>query len=86
MHAVVVRVHVEDVEASRPRLENEVVPRVAAAPGFVAGYWLAPVDGRGLSVSVFESEEAARTAAERIQPPPDVTIESVEVREVVASA
>lgn len=30
--------------------------------GFVAGYWLRPKDGHGLSVVVFESEQAARAA------------------------
>jgi hypothetical protein len=39
-----------------------------------------------LSVVVFESEEAAKVAAENVQPPSSVTLESVEVREVVASA
>jgi hypothetical protein len=42
----------------------------------------------GLSMSLWESEEAARAAADRIpQGMPDaVTLESVEVREVVAHA
>ena len=62
------------------------MPAVSQAPGFVAGYWLEPIDGHGLSVVVFESEEAAKVAAERIQPPSSVTLETVEVREVVASA
>jgi len=37
---------------------------------------------------VFESEEAARNVAEQVQASPDdaVTLESVEVREVVAHA
>ena len=86
MHAVVVTVKVGNVEESRPELLEQVVPAVSQAPGFVAGYWLEPIDGHGLSVVVFESEEAAKVAAERIQPPSSVTLETVEVREVVASA
>lgn len=86
MHAVVVTVKVGNVEEARPELLEQVVPAVSQAPGFVAGYWLEPVDGHGLSVVVFESEEAAKVAAERVQPPSSVTIETVEVREVVASA
>ena len=86
MHAVVVTVTVGNVEESRPELLEQVVPAVSQAPGFVAGYWLEPIDGHGLSVVVFESEEAAKVAAERIQPPSSVTLETVEVREVVASA
>lgn len=86
MHAVVVTVKVGNVEEARPELLEQVVPAVSQAPGFVAGYWLEPVDGHGLSVVVFESEETAKVAAERVQPPSSVTIETVEVREVVASA
>jgi hypothetical protein len=86
MHAVFVTVKVEDAEAGLAHLRSEVVPRVSQAPGFVAGYWLAPEGDRGNSIVVFESEEAARSAAERLQPPPQVTVESVEIREVVAHA
>ena len=90
MHAVLVKVTVGDFEKALPGLQNEVVPRVSQAPGFVAGYWTRPPDGnQGVSLAVFESEEAARTAAERVRsatPPETVTVESVEVREVVAHA
>jgi heme-degrading monooxygenase HmoA len=86
MHAVVVRVNVPNVEETRPQLVERVVPAVAAQPGFVAGYWLEPKDDQGLSVAVFDSEDAARTAAENVRPPEGVTVVSVEVREVVASA
>ena len=37
MHAVVVRVNIDDSEAATARLREEVVPRVSQAPGFVAG-------------------------------------------------
>ena len=86
LHAVFVTVKVEDLEAAQAYLREEVVPRVAQAPGFVAGYWLAPEGDRGNSIVVFESEEAARSAAESLQPPPQVTLESIEVREVIAHA
>jgi hypothetical protein len=39
MHAVVVRVNMDDSEAATARLREDVVPRVSQAPGFVAGYW-----------------------------------------------
>ena len=57
----------------------------------MAGYWTRSGDNRGLGMVVFESEDAARAAAELIQsdvsPPPDaVTLDSVEVNEVVANA
>jgi hypothetical protein len=90
MHAVVVSVTISDFDRGRQLLEEEVVPRVSQAPGFVAGYWTRAEDNSGLSMMVFESEDAARGAAEfiRTQSPPSdaVTVETVEVREVVASA
>jgi hypothetical protein len=45
-------------------------------------------DNSGLSVLLFESEEAARGASEQARSPdPDaVTVDDVEVREVVAQA
>jgi precorrin-2 methylase len=86
MHAVVVKVTINDPQAAEQQLRNEVVPGVSSAPGFVAGYWVALNENTGTSLVVFESEEAARAAAERIQPPSEVTLDSVEVGEVVAKA
>ena len=90
MHAVVVNVTVNDFDRARKMLEEEVVPRVKQAPGFVAGYWTRTEENRGLSMIVVESEEGARAVAEMIlRGPPDpdaVTVEGVDVREVVASA
>ncbi len=89
MHAVVVRVSISDVETAQKGLTEVVVPRVSQAPGFVAGYWTRSNDGsNGQSMIVFESEDAARAVSERIHAdvPEGVTIESAEVREVVASA
>jgi hypothetical protein len=87
MHAVVVKVNVDDSEAAMARLREEVVPRVSQAPGFVAGYWTRK-DNSGLSMLVFESEEAATKAEEQVRAnmPDAVTLESTEVREVVANA
>ena len=87
MHAVVVRVTVNDLEGSEAVLREQVVPRVAQAPGFVASYWTRKDNG-GLSMSVWESEDAANSASEMVRSaaPEGVTVESVEVREVVASA
>lgn len=87
MHAVVTRVNVGDPEGAQAELREQVVPRVSQAPGFVAGYWTREGNS-GLSMVVFEAEENARTAAEMIPNalPESVTLESVDVREVVASA
>ncbi len=85
MYAVVVRVSIGDRERAEQGLREHVIPAVRQIPGFVAGYWLAPEGNQGMSIVLFESEDAARTAAQNIRPPQAVTIESVEVREVVAS-
>ena len=89
MHAVVVRVSISDVETAQKGLEEVVVPQISQSPGFVAAYWTRSADGsNGQSMLVFESEDAARAVADRIgsNVPEGVTIESAEVREVVASA
>jgi hypothetical protein len=91
MHAVVVGVTITDFETGRKHLQEQVVPRASQAPGFVAGYWTRSADGgNGLSMVIFESEETAATATEMIRAAAGtnegVTLEDVEVREVVASA
>ena len=88
MHAVFVTSRVRDFEGARQELHERVVPTVSQAPGFVAGYWIAPTgqSGKGNAVMVFESEDAAREASERFDPPSGVEVESIEVREVVAHA
>jgi hypothetical protein len=89
MHAVVTRVAISDREGAEGFLKDQVVPAVSQAPGFVAGYWV-NLGGRGTSIVVFESEQAASGAAEQVRGnAPEtgaVTIESVDVGEVVASA
>ena len=89
MHAVVVRVTLNDADQTLEQLRNQVVPSVSQAPGFVAGYWTwSGGKENGLSMAVFESEDAARQMADRVPQmvPEFVTLDSVEVREVVASA
>jgi len=91
MHAVVVRVSIGDAEIADKGLREKEMPGVSSAPGFVAGYWTRSDDGsNGLSMLVFESEDAARAVAERFRGatiiPETVTVSRVEVREVVANA
>ena len=87
MHAVVVKVAVNDREAATSQLRENVVPGVSQAPGFVAGYWTRK-DNSGVAMVVFESEDAAKAMSERVPSmvPDVVTLESVDVREVVANA
>jgi hypothetical protein len=87
MHAVVATVRIEDVQAARESLATLRLDLVPRAPGFVSAYWLAPVDGVGMSVIVFDSREHAEEAAAYPLPPlPSVTPLNVEIREVYASA
>jgi heme-degrading monooxygenase HmoA len=89
MHAVVVNVTIsaEEMSASESVLREQVVPRASAAPGFVAGYWTRK-ENHGLSMSIWQSEDDANAASEMVRSaaPEGVTVDSVEVREVVASA
>ena len=92
MFAVVVHVRIDaaQVNSSREELKTQVIPRVRQAPGFVKGYWTASADGTsGDSMVVLKTKQDAEQAAAmaRNSPPPrGVTIERIEVREVVAEA
>lgn len=90
MHAVVIDVTVNDFEPALQSLQERVVPMVKASPGFVHGVWLRPGDGnKGHSIAVFQSQEDAQRMVDQLRsnpPNPDVTLDSVEIREVVASA
>ncbi len=69
------------------RLREETIPRVSQLPGVVAGYWTRSDGPDGLSMVAFESEDAARAAADHVPQTASesVTLESVEVRQVVAN-
>ena len=87
MHAVVVRVTIDDPEAAERALREQTVPGVSQAPGFVTGHWTRK-GNTGLSMVIFESEDAANGVSERIRAntPDGVTVDDVEVREVAAHA
>jgi hypothetical protein len=90
MHAVLLTTRIDPDRASEAQslLGTDVVPRVKAAPGLVAAYWLRSDDRRhGTSVIILESAEAARAVADIARSMPGgelVHLDSVEVREVVA--
>jgi hypothetical protein len=91
MHAVVVKVSIQDGPTATQFLRESVVPAVSQAPGFVAGYWVRLEGGdEGNSTIVFESEDAARAAADQIRQNigsnPGVTLNDATVGEVVANA
>ncbi len=87
MHAVVIRVTINDMPAARAELE-ELVPRVSGAPGFVAGYWVSLSQDKGTSIAVFDSEAAAQALVDQMAAAPAmaVSIDNVEVGEVIAQA
>ncbi len=87
MHAVVVKVTIDEPDAAASMLREETVPAVARAPGFVTGYWTRKGNS-GLSMIIFESEDAANAMSEQVRAvaPDAVTIDDVEVREVAAHA
>jgi hypothetical protein len=90
MHAALVTLTIDpdQAPAAAKALTRDILPKIRSSPGFVAGYWLEPVDARGFSFVVFETEEQARRSA----PPasnwaaPGVSIDEVDVRRVAASA
>lgn len=88
MHAVVVRSTVHDFEKATGSLREKVIPRLEDAPGFVSGQWIRLDERTGASMVTFETAEAAEGAAEGVgkDPPEGVTIDSIEVGEVVARA
>ena len=88
VHAVLVDVSIRDFDQARKELDESVVPMVSTAPGFVSGVWVARAEAKGRAIVVFESEDAAKAAAEQIRATAraGVTIDSVDVGEVVARA
>jgi hypothetical protein len=95
MYALFVEVNADEsqTDMAREYLNGVVVPGARQA-GAQGGHWLAPFDGRGVSIVTYETEEAARAVADRFTvgerpPSPDapegVTVRTVEVREVLAS-
>jgi hypothetical protein len=57
MHANVVFVNVDATQADPARrgLHEHVIPRISHTSGFVAGYWLEPVNGKSISVTFWET-------------------------------
>ena len=96
MHAVVVRGTIHNADRTREILNSQVVQLASGASGFKAGYWTWPTGGGELNVLamiIFDTEENARAACDRVsvnfsqlENRKDVTLDGVEVREVVASA
>ncbi len=67
---------------------DSVKKRLSASMGFRGAYWLAPADGHGMSVLLWEDEAAARAAAFPVgsSPAPGVTIDRADIRSIIAQA
>jgi hypothetical protein len=89
MYAALATVSISDYEHAHRILHDDVLPTVTDIPGFVSGYWLAPVNGRALEILIFETEDEARAMAEQLPKGRElnefVTVQSVEVCEVAGS-
>lgn len=90
MYAVVTNVSIApgQFQAARKALSEQVVPRVKQAPGFVKGYWTVRDDSsQGTSMTIFRTKQDADNAATMVRnapTPPGVSLNSAEVREVIA--
>jgi|1185.fasta_scaffold43396_1 hypothetical protein len=89
MHAAMATVSISDYEQARRLLHDDVLPTVTDIPGFVSGHWFAPVDGKGVEILIFETEDEAQAMAAQMPPGRRVndfvTVDSIEVREVAGS-
>lgn len=83
MYAVVVRESgdPEAISGSGEHLEANVVPAVRRAPGIASAVYMTDGSGHALSVLIFETEDVARSAMDRIRIAPRpgyIHVESVE--------
>jgi hypothetical protein len=89
MYAALATVSISDYEKARRVLHDDVLPTVTDIPGFVSGHGLAPVEGKGMEILIFETDDEARAMAAQMPPGRRlneyVTVESVEVREVAGT-
>lgn len=93
MHAVLIEVDVAGVErdAGLAALREHIIPTIKAMPGFLSGTWLpGNDDGKGLSLTLWDTESNAQVMAERFGPGSSpamaATVARCEVREVAATA
>jgi hypothetical protein len=87
MYAVVVHVSITDVEEAQRELRERVVPMVTQLPGFVPGVWMEDGEGKGHSVVVLGSKDAADAMAQQVRSSSmSVAVADVSVHEVFAHA
>ena len=93
MYAVLIEVAVGEVDPEQglATLREQIVPAIQALPGFQSGTWLTGGPERtGFSLTVWDSEENARSMADLFgpgaSPTASASVVRCEVREVAATA
>jgi len=87
MYARVIHATISDLAEAKRGLDEEVLPTIKGAPGFLGAYFVAVDDSHGVSIEVFETDEQARAFA----PPegteaPGVTVGTIQFGAVIGSA
>jgi hypothetical protein len=88
MHASVVYVDIQDVEAATKGVAETVIPNLKQAPGFVGAYFVALDGSHGMSIAVFETEDQAKAASPTAEGSlsPGVTLTKTEIGRIVGAA
>jgi hypothetical protein len=93
MYAVLIEVDVTgvDPEEGLRALQEQIVPAIRQLPGFRSGTWLTGnQDGRGLSLTLWDTDQHARTMAKRFGPGSNPTASAsvvrCKIRDVAATA
>lgn len=89
MYAALIHLTIDPAQApaAAAAFTKDILPMVRSSAGFIAGYWLDPVDREAFGFVLFETEALARSAT----PPstdwsaPGVTVERVHVRRVAVA-
>jgi hypothetical protein len=93
MYAVLIEVDVAGVDPEQGirALREQIVPAIKALPGFQSGTWLTGgAHGKGLSLTLWDTEDNARLMAERFgpgsSPTASASVVRCEVRDVAVTA
>jgi hypothetical protein len=93
MYAVLIEVDVAGVDPAEGlwALQEQIVPAIRHLPGFQSGTWLTSnEDGRGLSLTLWDTDQHARAMAERFgpgsSPTASASVVRCEIRNVAATA
>jgi len=89
VYAALMHLTIDPAQASAAAVAftNEILPKVQAARGFIAGYWVDPVDRDGFGFLLFDTEghAFAATPPATVWAAPGVTILRTDVRRVAVA-